>query len=100
MTDREAALKTIRTQHDIAALEKLPALTRIRERHVLDLIEQAAEQHANRTAIRFLAGTAANDPVRNVSFAELGRRVIQTANLLHAEGIGPDDNVTILMPSV
>ena len=91
---------TVRTQHDIAALEKLPALTRIRERHVLDLIEQAAEQHADRTAIRFLAGTAANDPVRDVSFAELGRRVIQTANLLHAEGIGPDDTVTILMPSV
>jgi fatty-acyl-CoA synthase len=91
---------TVRTQHDIEALEKLPALTRIRQRHVLDLIEEAAEQHADRTAIRFLSGTTANDPVRDVSFAELDRRVIQTANLLHAEGIGPDDTVTILLPSV
>lgn len=91
---------TVRTQHDIAELEKLPALTRIRERHVLDLIEQSAEQHADRTAIRFLSGTRADDPVRDVSFTELRKRVIQTANLLHAEGIGPEDTVTLLMPSV
>ena len=31
---------------------------------------------------------------------ELLRRVIQTANLLRAQGIGPDDTVTMLMPSV
>jgi fatty-acyl-CoA synthase len=91
---------TVRTQHDIAALEKLPALTRIRQRTVLDLIEEAAEQHADRTAIRFLSGTTPNDPVRDITFAELGRRVIQTANLLHAEGIGPEDTVTILLPGV
>ena len=28
------------------------------------------------------------------------QRVIQAANLLHAEGIGPNDTVTLLMPSV
>ena len=113
MNDRKAALRsiahplppladnkmTVRTQHDIAALEKLPVLTRIRQRSVLDLIEEAAEQHADRTAIRFLSGTTANDPVRNVTFAELRKRVIQTANLLHAEGVGPEDTVTLLMPS-
>ena len=41
-----------------------------------------------------------SDPVRDVTFDELWRRVIQAANLLHAHGIGPDDTVTLLMPSV
>ena len=38
--------------------------------------------------------------MRDLHLDELLQRVIQTANLLGAEGIGPDDTVTILMPSV
>ena len=57
-------------------------------------------ENAGRVAIRYLSGTAASDPVRDVTFDELWRRVIQAANLLHAHGIGPDDTVTLLMPSV
>ena len=38
--------------------------------------------------------------LRDVGYDELLQRVIQTANLLHAQGIGPDDTVTLLMPSV
>jgi fatty-acyl-CoA synthase len=90
----------IRTQADIANLEQVPASGHVTQRNVLDLIEEAAKQHADRTAIRFLSGTTANDPVRDISFAELRQRVIQTANLLHAEGVGPEDTVTLLMPSV
>jgi fatty-acyl-CoA synthase len=90
----------IATQSDIAALEKTPVAARIGQTNVLDLIEQAASAHVSRTAIRFLSGTGPNDPVRDVTFAELRQRVVQTANLLHAEGIGPGDTVTILMPSV
>src|SRR5215475_4054673 len=40
------------------------------------------------------------DPVRVITFDQLWRRVIQTANLLHSHGIGPQDTVTLLMPSV
>src|SRR5436190_13101225 len=90
----------IRTRADIAELEKMPMVERVRERHVLDLLRRAAADNAGRVALRFLAGTAASDPVRDVSFEALLRHVIQTANLLHAEGIGPEDTVTLLMPSV
>ncbi len=38
--------------------------------------------------------------MRDVTFEELQRRVIQTANMLHAHGVGPQDTVTLLMPSV
>src|SRR5262249_34781598 len=39
-------------------------------------------------------------PARDVTYAEMLRRVIQAANLLHASGVGPNDTVTILMPGV
>ena len=49
-----------------------------------------AREHANRVAIRFLSGTTPADPVRDVRFDELLQSVIQTANLLRAEGIRPE----------
>ena len=90
----------IRTQADIAELERVPAVERIRHHNVADLLRDAAAQHAGRLAIRFLSGTTPADPVRDITFDQVWRRVIQTANLLHTHGIGPQDTVTLLMPSV
>jgi fatty-acyl-CoA synthase len=90
----------VRTQADIIALERVPVTERIRHASVADLLRDAAETHGERVAIRYLSGTGAGDPVRDVTCGELLRRVTQAANLLHAEGIGPDDTVTLLMPSV
>jgi fatty-acyl-CoA synthase len=90
----------IRTQEDIAELEKVPVTERIGHRNVFDLLRGAADLHAGRVAIRYLSGTGPADPVRDVTFDTLLQRVIQTANLLHAEGIGSEDTVTLLMPSV
>src|SRR5262245_25108713 len=90
----------IRTQADIAELERVPVSERIRHSNVADLLCDAAAHNAGRVAIRYLPGTQASDPVRDVTFDRMWRRVVQTANLLHAHGIGPDDTVTLLMPSV
>ena len=90
----------IRTQADIEALEKVPVSERIRHKNVLDLLRHAASENAGRIAIRHLSGTTPADPVRDITFDQVLARSIQAANLLHANGIGPDDTVTILMPSV
>ncbi len=90
----------IRTQADIEELEQVPVAERIRHTSVADLLREATREHADRVAIRYLSGTGPDDPVRDVTYSELMQRVIQTANLLHAHGIGPDDTVTLLMPSV
>ncbi len=90
----------VRTQHDIAALEKVPVTERITHADVREVIEAAATAHADRTAFRFLSGTTPNDPVRDISYRDMKRQVFQFANLLHASGIGPNDTVTILMPGV
>src|SRR5260370_6950535 len=90
----------IRTQADIEKLEQVPVAGRIRHASVADLLQDSAREHSGRVAIRYLAGTGPGDPVRDVTYDELLQRVIQTANLLHAHGIGPDDTVALLMPSV
>ncbi len=90
----------VRTQADIARLEHVPVAERVRHASVADLLRDAAREHAGRLAIRYLAGTGPDDPVRDVTFDQLLRHVVQAANMLRAHGIGPDDTVTLLMPSV
>ena len=90
----------IRTHADIIALEKQPATERIRHRNVREVLEASAAAYADRVAFRFLSGTTPSDPARDVTYAEMLKRVIQTANLLHESSIGPNDTVTILMPGV
>lgn len=90
----------ISTQADIDALERVPVTERIRHANVVDLLRDTAMRNADRVAFRYLSGTGPSDPVRDITYAELQRRVTQTANLLQAHGIGPDDVVTLLMPSV
>jgi fatty-acyl-CoA synthase len=90
----------IRTQADIAELEKLPVGERLRQKNVFEIVRDSGARYADRVAFRALSGTAPGDPARDVTFAEMLKRVIQTANLLHASGIGPNDTVTILLPGV
>jgi fatty-acyl-CoA synthase len=90
----------IRTQADIAQLEKVPVAEHVPHRNILDLVQHAGQAYKGRTAIRYLAGTGPQDAVRDVTFEELAAATLQTANLLRAHGIGPDDTVTLLMPSV
>lgn len=90
----------IRSEADVAALEKVPMVERIRHAALGELLQEAAARHAGAIAIRYLSGATPRDAVRDVSFAEVWRRIVQTANLLHRHGIGPGDTVTLLMPSV
>jgi fatty-acyl-CoA synthase len=90
----------IRTQADIEKLEQVPVMERIRHASVADLLRDSTREHSDRVAIRYLAGTGPADAVRDVTFEQLMRHVLQSANLLQAHGIGPQDTVTLLMPSV
>ena len=90
----------IRTQADIAELEKLPVGERLQHKNVFEIVRDSAAAHADRVAFRALSGTAPGDPARNITYGEMLRRVIQTANLLQASGVGPNDTVTLLLPGV
>jgi len=90
----------IRTLADIVELERVLVADRIRQRNVAEILRDAAASHGNRTAFRFLSGSGPGDPVRDVGYGEMLRRVTQAANLLHAHGIGPNDTVTLLLPGL
>ncbi len=89
-----------RTQADVVEIEKMPVAERVKHESMLDLLQHATTAYKPQVAIRYLAGTGPDDAVRDVTYGELMSSVLQTANLLHAHGIGPDDTVTLLMPSV
>jgi fatty-acyl-CoA synthase len=61
----------VRTQADIEKLEQVPMAERIRHASVADLLQEATREHADRVAIRYLAGTGPDDPVRDVTYGEL-----------------------------
>ncbi|SKA01574.1 fatty-acyl-CoA synthase [Enhydrobacter aerosaccus] len=90
----------IRTHADIVALEQVPVTERISAGNVFELLKETAAANAGRVAIRYLAGTGDSDTVRDVSYEAMLRHTIQAANLLRAEGIVPDDTVTLLMPGL
>src|SRR5258708_27417566 len=96
---RETLMK-IKTQADIAELEKLPVGERIRHKNVLEIFRDSGARHADRVAFRSLSGTTPNDPARDVTYAEMLRRVVQTAHLLHPPGLGPDHPLTPPLPGV
>lgn len=101
MTDQAAHDKgRIRTLADIEALERVPVGERIRQQNVLELLQAAAQKYGRGIALRYLAGTGPEAKVEDVNFLQLLRRTIQSANLLRTHGIGHNDVVTLLMPSV
>ena len=100
MTDQPPSDKKIRSLVDIEALERVPVGDRIRQQNVLELLQEAARKYGHGIALRYLAGTGPDAEVEDVDFLQLLRRTIQAANLLRSHGIGHDDVVTLLMPSV
>ncbi|HJQ56285.1 MAG TPA: acyl-CoA synthetase [Vineibacter sp.] len=90
----------IRTLADIVALEQKPLDERVRATDVGGLLREAASRFGEGVAIRYLSGTGPDDQVRETTFTSLLRQLTQAANLLRAEGIGPDDVVTLLLPSL
>ena len=53
-----------------------------------------------KVAIRYVADGNPDSPAINVTYGELKQRAIATANLFHSLGVGPDDAVLYLMPTI
>ncbi len=85
---------------DIEAIERMPLDRAIEDWTTYDLIAQSAATFADKPAFHFLTdGTAEESPL-TISYAELGRRMIQAANLFRQLGVGPGDVVAYLLPNL
>ncbi|MFS2166237.1 acyl-CoA synthetase [Variovorax sp. Varisp62] len=88
----------IRSLADIHRLEETPLEQALTVRSTYEIFRNAGHAFGGKTALTFLrTGNPADEPIR-WSYAELLARIHQTANMLHALGVGPDDAVAVLLP--
>ena len=65
-----------------------------------DVIQRTAKNFPEKIAFHFLTQADVTAPSRDISYAEFGAKVTQTANLFHDLGIGPKDVVSYLLPNL
>ena len=88
----------VRSMADIERLEAVPLAQALTVRSTYEIFRNAGHAFGDKPALTFLrTGNPADAPIR-WSFAELLARLHQTANLLHALGVGPEDAVAVLLP--
>ena len=88
----------IRSIEDVRRLEETPLSEALTVRSTYEIFRNAAAAFGNKTALTFLrSADPADEPIR-WSYAELLAGIHQTANMLHALGVGPDDAVAVLLP--
>ncbi len=88
----------VRSLADIRRLEATPLEQALTVRSTYEIFRSAGEAFGAKTALTFLrTGNPADEPIR-WSYADLLARIHQTANMLHALGVGPGDAVAVLLP--
>ncbi|HWM68301.1 MAG TPA: acyl-CoA synthetase [Steroidobacteraceae bacterium] len=99
----DAALldKQLRSVTDVEAIERTPLEERLT---VVDFTQRVAlalaARHAADTAIFYVPDGDVERPAERITFARLKDNIVRTASLLRAHGIGRNDVVAILMPTV
>ncbi|GJM14371.1 MAG: acyl-CoA synthetase [Pseudohongiella sp.] len=86
------------TLAEVEEFEKTPLEEQFPHKDSYNLIMSGVERFANDTALEFLLQGLADEQSQAVSYAELGRCVTQTANLLNSLGLGADDAVSVILP--
>ena len=88
----------VRSLADIRKLEETPLGQALTVRSTYEIFRNAGAAFGGKTALTFLrTGNPADEPIR-WSYADLLAGIHQTANMLHALGVGPQDAVAVLLP--
>src|ERR1700681_59681 len=90
----------LRTLRDVEELERVPLDQRIFSWNLNDWLVRGCARAPDKIAIRYIADGNPDGPVVSLSYRELQRRATQAANLFHRLGIGPDDAVLFLLPTI
>ncbi len=90
----------LRSPADVLAIEKVPLNQRItRWDFALNLLD-GCRHDPQRVALHATNNGDLDGPLRTWNFAELEQHALQFANLLRASGLGSDDVVAIVSPTV
>lgn len=85
---------------DIEAYEETPCEDRWRGTSTYDLIRKTADLHPERPAMKFQFSVAVDEEPLVYSYAELLRRIHQSANSLLAAGLAPGGIASIILPNI
>lgn len=88
----------IRSIDDVHRLEKTPIETALPVRSTYEIFRNSAHAFGPKTALTFLRSGDPDDTPIRWSYADLLAGIHQTANALHALGVGPQDAVAVLLP--
>jgi fatty-acyl-CoA synthase len=88
------------TDADLQAFESVPYDERIAARSTYEALRCGAARDPDTPALLFLPNASPDDEPLRLSQGDFVARVTQTANALHALGVGPKDVVTLLLPLV
>ncbi len=93
------AHQPLRTLSDVEAYERVPLEERIFSWDVNDWIRRGLRLDPGKTAIHYVEDGRPEKSLA-IRYADLERRSIQAANLFHCLGVGPQDVVFFLLPTV
>ena len=89
----------VKTINDIENMELTPWREHCPHISTYGAMKHAAQDHPDLPAIQFLPTGSADEAPHKVTYAQLLKRVTQTANLLHHLGVGPNDIVSYVLPN-
>jgi fatty-acyl-CoA synthase len=100
MQDNGYRYSPLRTLRDVEELERVPLDERIFSWSLNDWIARGLARDPDKVAIHYICdGDPASTPV-SISYRELATRTRQSANLFHSLGVGANDVVLYLLPTL
>ncbi|MEP9379074.1 AMP-binding protein [Aquabacter sp. CN5-332] len=89
-----------RSLADVEALEDIPLEARITQWDFAEVLRAACLRAPEKPALHYVENGDAEAPAVSISYGMLLRQATQVANLLRANGVGPDDAVALVLPTL
>lgn len=90
----------IRSLADVEAIERTPFQERLSVTNAHDLVKEGVSIDPNATAISYIASGKEYRNPEQITYKDLLKRIIQSANFFADLGIGPNDVVSYLLPHI
>jgi fatty-acyl-CoA synthase len=90
----------MRGLRDVEALERVPLERRIFSWNANDWVMRGCDRAPEKIALTYLADGDPAGPQERLSYRELKERTTRIANLLHSYGLGPNDAVLFMLPTL
>ncbi len=100
LSDTPAPEPIMDTIGNIVDFERTPLAEQFPFTDSYHLIQSSVTRFGDDIALEFLLQGLPDEPTRQISFAELGRKINSTANLLNSLGINASGAVSIILPAL